>query len=439
MATQATSKLVIVNGMPAVEGLWNGRYRLEFFCDPSNKNEGWYSGNIDQWLPEYGALQDHAIENGWEYPENSDVAYDDMRLVERDVPFIPSASTHYVRLVYETLTDAYVQEKDDTIDYELNGLKRVTRTSVALPETAYTGVVGEGTSMDSDGTTVYLSSYQIDETDAKWTLTESWIEAGTLRVTERTEAEGVKSVTTTFLVTEGSVVGPIVDRDTNNFEGLKTIIVKSLQDKDGNPLGANGDDPVSQFDQYIDFRYPGEVSIAYDQDTVTDPSTGEVGTIWNKYWYSLIPPVTSAVNARVYVFFQTSDEIVASDLVYDGAIGLWNPDEWARGVIDGLGTNFSVSSVQQSAQDKVFNEYTVVAGGNNSVSGTGDYANTAGGATMLEGSFILPTASYSMDVSGGPGRPDGNKYVIQPPTLTPAFDDVDGNQVWKKVIIVATV
>ena len=57
----------------------------------------------------------------------------------------------------------------------------------------------------------------------------------------------------------------------------------------------------------------------------------------------------------------------------------------------------------------------------------------------LEGTYILPTATYAMTVSGGPGRPDGIKYVVQAPTLTPAFDDVDGNQVWKKVILVATI
>ena len=65
MSTQGSSKLVIAgDGIPEVEKLWNGRYRLEFFCDPSDKIEGWYKGNIDKWLPDFGVLQDHAIENG---------------------------------------------------------------------------------------------------------------------------------------------------------------------------------------------------------------------------------------------------------------------------------------------------------------------------------------------------------------------------------------
>ena len=136
MATQVTSKLVIVDGMPSVEKLWNGRFSLEFFCQPSDKVEGWYNGNIDKWLPAFGSLQDAALENGWTYPKNSDVAYDDMCLVEASVPYVPSANEHFVKLSYETLTASWVLEKDEDTDYELNGLKRVSRVSVALPDTA---------------------------------------------------------------------------------------------------------------------------------------------------------------------------------------------------------------------------------------------------------------------------------------------------------------
>ena len=47
---------------------------------------------------------------------------------------------------------------------------------------------------------------------------------------------GMVWTTTVFLVTEGSTVGPVTARSTNNFEGLKTISVTTMQDKDGNPL-----------------------------------------------------------------------------------------------------------------------------------------------------------------------------------------------------------
>ncbi len=441
MATQGTDNLVVVDGMPAVTKLQNNRFRLEFFCSPSNKNEGWYSDNIALWLPEFGTLQDADFTgSGWEALDGE--AYPDMRLVKAAVPYIAPSESHVVTLTYETLTDAFVQEVDDVTDYELNGLRRVTRPLIAKAGVDYQKVVGTSTiqhQVDAEtAVTLYLASAKIEDTDAFRKVTETWIEAGTLRVSERTEAEGVKSVSTTFLVNEGAVIGPIVDRDTNNFEGLQTIIVKSLQDKDGNALGANGSTPVSQFDQYVDFRYPGEVSIASDTDSFTNDNTGGVEFTFLSHWYSLIPPVTTEVNARVYVFFQTSNQIVASDLVYDGAVGLWNPDEWAKGRVDGIGTNFGLTSVQQTAQDKVFNEYTVVVGGTNSVAGTGDVADGSG-YVLVEGIGIFPDATFSISVTGGPGRPDGIKYVVQAPTLTPAFDDIDGNQVWKKVIIVATI
>ena len=681
MSNQGTIRLKVTNGAPAIEKLWNGRFKLEFLCDNNSPKEDWYYDNISSMLPDYGILQDANFGSGvsedWEAIPGS--VYPNMRLVETEYVFIPSMGDKRVKLTYETLTAAWVEEKSEDTDYELSGLKRVSRTFVALPDTTYGKVVGTST-IDSNGTTLYLGSFKIEKTDAKWSLTEVWLEAGTLsetldnvgsqkarvietvgtdptapsgyslaskqesnfegfqtnrftflkdnvvlseskdkvgsqlaitqevfngtptapsgysiantqesdfsgiptkrftflkpsilslqqdfvggattvqvsafgmteaqvdadlsevtpshilisqsegdyegiktstfqyqidesiaedyelnglkrlsitelsstnftardigvegvaatpqvglylgtqdidnggaikvresvwleagtlRVTENIEAEGVKRVSTTFFGVEGLVVGPVISRDASNYDGFKTIVVSSLQDKDGNSLGANGDAPVSQFDQYINFRYPGEVSIASDVDTISNPTTGDIATTWNSHWYSLIPPVTSEINARVYVFFQTSNSIVASDLTYGGAAGLWNPNQWARGRVDGLGTNYGLTSVRQTAQDKVFNEYTAVSGETNSVSGTAGYADGTGvvttGAVLLEGSYILPDASYSITVSGGPGRPDGGTYTVQAPTLTPAFDDVDGNQVWKKVIIVATI
>ena len=439
MSNQGTIRLKVTNGAPAIEKLWNGRFKLEFFCDNNSPKEDWYYENVSALLPEYGILQTTNFGSGvsedWEAIPDS--VYPDMRLVLAEYPYNVRAGKHYVKLTYETLTAAWVEEKDEDTDYELNGLKRVSRTFVALPGTPYTYVIGT-TTITSDGTTLHLANFKIEKTDAKWELSEVWIERGTLSVDLSNEAEGILRNTYTFFGAIGTTVGPIVSQRTGDFQGYQTIVVATLTDKDGNPLGASSS-PVNEFDQYIDFRYPGEVSIATDTDTINNATTGDVATTWKSYWYSLIPPVTSQINARVYVFFQTANSIVAGDLVYDGAVGLWNPNEWAKGIVDGLGTNFGLTSVKQTAQDKVFNEYTVVAGGTNSVSGTADYADEGNGAILLEGNHILPTATYALTVSGGPGRPDGVKYVVQAPTLTPAFDDVDGNQVFKKVIIVATI
>ena len=350
--------------------------------------------------------------------------------------------TTTVQRTFLEATDVLDQVGGDVLDKKINGLTRVTQSFVGLLA-APLGADSIGVhTIQYDGTTLYLGDLVETPTASTKTVIKIWIEAGTLSIRENSEAEGIKSVTTTFLGVEGAVVGPITLRSIGDYDGLQTISVTSMQDKNGNPLGASAD-PVSQFDQYVGFRYPGEVSIASDVDLVyddrwwVDPAT--IFQTWNSHWYSLIPPVTSEIKARVYVFFQTDDEIVAGDLVYDGAVGLWNPNEWAKGRVDGLATNWSLSTLRQTAQDKVFNEYTTVEGGTNSVSGTADYANVPPGARLVEGQQIVPDGDFSITVSGGPGRPDGIKYVVQAPTLTPAFDDVDGNQVWKKVIIVATI
>jgi hypothetical protein len=887
MSNQGTIRLKVTNGAPAIEKLWNGRFKLEFFCDNNSPKEDWYHENVSALLPDYGILQTTNFGSGvsedWEAIPAS--VYPDMRLVLAEYPYNVRAGKHYVKLTYETLTASWVEEKDEDADYELNGLKRVSRTFVALPDTAYDKVVGTST-IDSDGTTLYLGSFKIEKTDAKWSLAEVWLEAGELsrdensedakgsvsitqiggcpvapagytavnesknntqgfetcsrtfykddselsrsndyvgsqlaesievfsptvepaptnvtavlgnkstsnvdgiptvrytflvpsvlsessdkvgsqlaitiesfnsipatpagysiastqksdiegiptkrytflkdnvelsrsedkvgsqlsitieqfngtpatpagylvaseRVSDfegiptkrytflkpsvlsqsednvgsqksitidafgqtpatpsgyvlaneqvsdfegistkrftflepsilslvqefiggktivaveafaKTEAEintgiaaitsnhllvsqvesdfdgikttkfnyeidaievvsspsssllsiqetelsinnltrgvigsstksyegktlylgeetidnnnaiktrvrvwfeagilsetldnvgsqkakviqtigtdpvapsgyalanksesdfqgfqtnkftflknnsilntstnsisdGVVEVSTTFFGSEGTVVGPIISRTTGDVEGIPTITVKTLQDKSGQAIGGGGVN--SEFQQYVNFTYPGEVSIATDQDTITDPATGNPGYIFNSYWYSLKPPVTRKVLADVSISFQNNGNLAITH-------PLWSPVGWAKGTVDGLGTNYTLKTLRQTAQDKAFNEYTVVEGGNNSYSGTAGFGNTPGGAVLMEGNYILPGATYSIDVSGGPGRPDGNTYTLDA-QLTPAFSTADGIQYWKKTLVVATI
>jgi hypothetical protein len=539
MSNQGTIRLKVTNGAPAIEKLWNGRFRLEFLCDNNSPKEDWYYDNISSILPDYGILQDTNFGSGvsedWEAIPDS--VYPDMRLVETEYVFIPSIGDKRVKLTYETLTASWVEEKAEDTDYELNGLKRVSRTFVALPATAYDKVVGTST-IYSNGTTLYLGSLKIEKTDAKWSLTEMWLEAGTLSETldnvgsqkakvietigndpstpsgyvlasqqesdfegfqtnkftflksdvelSRTNdkvgsqlsitieqfngtpvtpdgyslantqvsdvggiptkrytflknnsilntstnsiSDGVVEVSTTFFGTEGTTVGPVISRTTGDVEGIPTITVKTLQDNSGQSISGAG--IISEFQQYVDFTYPGEVSIATDTDTVDGPVGEQPNYIFKSYWYSLKPPVTRKVLANVSISFQA-----------DGNLGitypLWSPEGWAKGRVDGLGTNFAVTTVQQTAQDKAFNQYTVVAGGDNSFAGTGGFGDTTG-MILVEGTIILPLAAWSIEVSGGPGRPDGNTYTIDA-KLTPAFAGADGTQYWKKTLVVATI
>ena len=179
MPSQATNKLEILNGQPSVTKLWNGRFRLEFYCNVKAGNEGWYSSKVGQILPDFLSSQGDSLDGNWQVPTGAE--YADMRLVEASIPYVSNLQSHFVSLVYETLTGAWVQEVDDSISYDNEGLCSLSRQSVALPDTAYSNTVGT-TTITSDGKTLYLGSYQIEKTDAKWTLVEKWIESGILSV-----------------------------------------------------------------------------------------------------------------------------------------------------------------------------------------------------------------------------------------------------------------
>ncbi len=233
MSNQGTIRLKVTNGAPAIEKLWNGRFKLEFFCDNNSPREDWYYENVSALLPEYGILQatnfGSGVSEDWEAIPDS--VYPDMRLVLAEYPYNVRAGKHYVKLTYETLTASWVEEKAEDTDYELNGLKRVSRTFVAIPGTAYANVVGTST-IDSDGTTLYLASFKIEKTDAKWELSEVWVEAGVISVS--TDQDSITSevavdainLTVTQVRTKVSEVTAnhsIRSQATGDYEGLNNI------------------------------------------------------------------------------------------------------------------------------------------------------------------------------------------------------------------------
>jgi len=233
MSNQGTVRLKVTNSAPSIEKLWNNRYRLEFFCNNNTPKEDWYYENVGAMLPEYGILQEANFGSGvsedWEAIPGS--VYPDMRLVLAEYPYNVRAGTHYVKLTYETLTASWVEEKAENTDYELNGLKRVSRTFVALPATTYDKVVGTST-IESNGTTLYLGSFKIEKTDAKWSLTEMWLEAGVISVSTDqdsiTSEVAVDAINLTVSevrtkVSEITTNHSIRSQSTSDYEGLNSI------------------------------------------------------------------------------------------------------------------------------------------------------------------------------------------------------------------------
>jgi hypothetical protein len=398
MATQGTSNLVVVDGMPSVEKLWNGRFRLEFFCTPSNKNEGWYGDNIAKWLPEFGTLQGTDFTGeGWAALDGE--VYPNMCLVEAEAPYIPPSESHLVKLVYETLTTEWVQEKDDTVTYSENGLERVSRLSVALPDTAYTSVVGT-TTVDSDGTTLYLAAREIDETDAKWTLSETWAEAGKLSESDPvTGPNRIRQKTVVWQGVEGAAPTGYVgaSRKTDNVEGFPTITVTYYFSSD-----------LSQeFPAYtttVPFTMPGTVDFA----------TSNLASGTRNKMLELSPPVSTLCEAFIVDSYTTDPSLVDINAAYQ-------PNYWTRVIIEGIGLNY----YPFSSTSTYVNHIALSSG----TSSTGPLVGTE----FIQGNRLFGGTTGYIRIDGPTYDPAGKTIIIND-NADPIFTLLDGTQYYKRTV-----
>ena len=543
-----TNRLKLI-GTPAVEQLQNGRYQLTVNCTTMNSREDWYSSNKARIFPDFGSLESAEMSIDGLAPRTGE-AYTDMRLVS--VQSSTQQEKYIVTLVYQTLGASFVQVKDDTVNYAENGLRRVTRKSIAQSGTAFQKTIGTTSitsQIDSEtAVTCILANYEVNDTDSYREVTEvylqagivavaqdfnngqgrvsvqafgktssevtaalsevtsdhelisqresdfagiktstfeyqldesfiqdrelnglnrirlielsasdfsaqtigavstsaptsslflgsqvidnggtiktrqsTWLEAGTLSVSIKNLAEGVKQVTTVFLVTEGTTVGPVTSRNTSNFEGLKTISVTTMQDKSGNALGANGSTPVCSFDVFSNFTYPGLFDVSLT-------SSGRVGNVEIELTKA---PAQSKVQSKVFVFFTTTSTIQSSDYTYESAAGLWSPNDWGAVTVNARGLN---SGIRFNAS-KAFRGYRT-----DSVTFSGSASASFGSSALFafQGSQKLSDFNgipFSGIVSPGPVTPVGSKWVLDV-KLTAAFDDTSGTTYYKKTIIV---
>ena len=300
MSNQGTIRLKVTNSAPAIEKLWNNRYKLEFFCDNNSPKEDWYYENVSALLPEYGILQTTNFGSGvsedWEAIPDS--VYPDMRLVLAEYPYNVRAGKHYVKLTYETLTASWVEEKDEDTDYELNGLKRVSRTFVALPGTEYDKVIGTST-IDSNGTTLYLGSFKVEETDAKWSLSESWFEAGELSREENSEdAKGSISITQIGGCPAAPAGYTVVNESKNNTQGFETCSRTFY--KNDSELSRSNDYVGSQLAESIEVFSPTVAPTPTIGTAVLgNKSTSNVDGIPTTRYTFLVPSVLSESSDKV--------------------------------------------------------------------------------------------------------------------------------------------
>ncbi len=545
-----TNRLKLI-GTPAVEQLQNGRYQLTVNCTTMNSREDWYSSNKARIFPDFGSLESAEMSIDGLAPRTGE-AYTDMRLVS--VQSSTQQEKYIVTLVYQTLGANFVQVKDDTVNYTENGLRRVTRKSIAKAGTDFQKTVGT-TSITSQidtetAVTCVLANYEVNDTDSYREVTEvyleagilsvrqdfnngqkrvsvqafnktsaevttalsevtsdhkliseqesdfagiktsafeyqldesftedrelnglkrisllelsasdftaqtvgvvsstaptsglflgsqvidnggaikvresNWFEAGTLSVSTRNLAEGVKEVTTVFLITEGTTVGPVTARNTSNFEGLKTISVTTMQDKAGNPLGTDGSTPVHSFETFSNFSYPGIFSIVEASGSGGGDNYLSVSLNLDK------PPVQSKVRSTAYVFFTTTSTIEESDYKYDSASGLWGPNDWGSFSLFAFGAQ----QARQFNTSKALRGYRTGSSGNTvSISGGGTESFYFQESKRLEDTLLV---QYQLTVNKGPSDPIGSKWVLDV-QIKSAFDDINGTTYYKKTIVV---
>ena len=479
MAEHRADGIQVFGVVPEITQLFNSRYRLTFRCELGDNEEAWYYDNKENIFAEFGTLMDAGYGHTPATPD-PESTWPNQRLISHELQYIPQKDVQVLTFIYETLTSTWTKEQEDVRGSTANGLRTLTRTQVAKIDTAAPydeDDVGVATITDN-GKTLYLAGFEdqskADDQVQIGRFVTRWAEAGTLQTSKRNLSEGVVQVSTTFLAVEGSTVGPIISRSTQSVSGLKTITVTTLQDKNGNSIVDGGENLVNQYERKVDFTYPGVVTIRQD---VLSSVAGIDPILFN---YDLNPPVQGKVEAKVSVIFQTASEIVASDETYNDGSGpadsFWNPTEWARTYVSGIGWNYTAFSQTQGLRGYRVNPDVsqiitrdLVAGNvglesrsgsdynvifiNKSPSYIGKDSSSVDGSIFarvqgvsdnngveftVNSRRLYASTPFVMEASGGPVDPSGNKYVLDL-DLRPAFEDVDGNTYYKKTIITATV
>ena len=241
-----TNRLKLI-GTPAVEQLQNGRYQLTINCSTMNSRKDWYSENKARIFPDFGSLESAEMSIDGLAPRTGE-AYTDMRLVS--VQSSTQGELYVVTLLYQTLGSSFVQVKDDTFNFGQNGLRRVTRTSIAKAGTDFQKTVGTTSitsQIDSEtAVTCFLASYEIDDTDSYREVTEVYIEAGTLSETEDKVGSQLAIVKETFASTPSAPGGySLASQQISDFSGIPTrrfrflknnVTLSETKDKVGSQL-----------------------------------------------------------------------------------------------------------------------------------------------------------------------------------------------------------
>ena len=406
-------------GQPEITKLYNGRYRLSFRCLRDDNNTGWYYDNIGDIFAEFGDASNlpYAAQ-GKEVTAPIGSVWPDMKLIRHGWEYSPQQPIPFLTFVYETLTDSYVQDRDDKVDFDLNGLRRVTRTLIAEEGTSYGKIVGTDslshTALGYGTETLYLASVSEDpKGDGEGGFTriqEVWLEPGVLREAVRINEDGTREVSISSWYTKPTPDGIVTDTVNENVEGFDVWTVSAVQ-------SLSGGDPTSgtalEYEAYVQFTYPG---IAEAVKEILAGGRPAVNT-------RLKSPITADVLADVSITYSDSGDVGTLPYTY------WNPTEWAFMTANWL-------TARGGTANEPTSRYQALVGYRTGPEDEQTLENPAGVQQAFFNQFCY---GGTVTIEGGPEDPVGNTYVIAPPNPEPAFVGEDGTQYYRQTIVTATI
>jgi len=243
-------------------------------CVAKNDTKAWYDDNKAQIFADFGSLYSAQMSvDGID--ARTGEAYDDMVLVKNEATYTRSGE-YVIVFTYETLTDSFVQETEDKVDFDLNGLKRLTRTIIAKDTVAYDSVVGTSTT----GTSPVLTLAQISEDqleaseDGFKRIQEVWLESGTLSETLDNVGSQKAKVIETIGADPATPAGySLASKQESDFEGFQTNRFTFLKD---NVILSESEDEVGSQNSIVQEVFngtpatPSGYSLANKQESDVD-------------------------------------------------------------------------------------------------------------------------------------------------------------------------
>ena len=330
--------------------------------------------------------------------------YADLKLITQKIqPGQDPKRPQLLVQVFETLTSALAQETRDTIDYDLNGLKRTTRQLIALPSVNLSAYV-VGAQVFGASPTQTLATLKAEQNDALTRVTAVYLAPGVLSKSRRpgeitgTVAETwdtwmVDPTDATAMTAAGAgaaLTGSVIADQTGNVQGFPTRSVTVLT---GTITGTK-----TTYKDAIEVRTPGSVTLVLVEVGISGAS-GSVAVI------NHVPPRVKTVYATVTVAVTTTPPNSGDQLAYN---------------LEGI--SCSVTSTGASYRELGSDTFTTV-GGNASITGRKASMSIDASISTFPGCFCPSTSqtgtvTYTGAYEPSPANLSGTSIVMTGLTST---------------------